>query len=138
MAWGLARAKGEVGAGAEVRKGLELGSGQWAVGREPPSSAPAQQAGGHARRIRCSWSWVGSRSRSGHGAVVQRRAFASGSFLHPWLKSAIQGCCRAQNRVEGRWGRSPACFSIPETPRIRDSVAGSVGAEHLGCGFKGG
>lgn len=27
-AWGLARAKGEVGAGAEIRKGLELGSGQ--------------------------------------------------------------------------------------------------------------
>lgn len=118
---------------AEIRKErLELGSGQWPGNLHHLSSSPAQQdplllelGGGQEQE----WAW-GQLSREG--------PLASGSFLHPWLKSAIQGCCRAQNRVEGSWGRSPACFSVPETPRIKDSVAGSVGAENLGCGFKGG
>lgn len=77
---------------AERRKeGLELGSGQCPGNLHPLSSALAQQAGGHARRIRGSWSWVGSRSRSGLGAVVQRslllgEAFCTlAEFSHPSL-----------------------------------------------------
>lgn len=35
------------------------------------------------------------------GQLSREGPLAWGSFLHPWLKSAIQACCRAQN-----WGES--------------------------------